>query len=74
MTTADTRDVLTVTYPDGNVIALRIDPISDTDRAIVAAHFPADIDPRALLLAAVESIHDNAAYRRVCEQRGVLAL
>lgn len=71
---SDTRDLLTVDYPDGNRIALRIDPISAADRAVVAAHFPPDVDPRHLLLLAAEALHDEAAYRRVCERRGLLPL
>lgn len=73
--------LITVAYPDGNVIAVRVRDLTDEDRAVLAAVtasvFPeglTQVQAAALLLFAVELHRDEAAYRRVCEQRGLLPL
>lgn len=72
--------LLTIDYPDGNRIALRLPEITAADRAAVreafARHF-GDIDQRDkewLLLEVAERIHEDRIYEKVAERRGVLAL
>lgn len=72
-------DMITVDYPDGNRIVHRLRlgrDLSDRERAIIDQH-TAGLDRgdiERMLLILVEQTHDEAAYRRVCERRGVLAL
>ena len=75
MSENDTRDMLTISRPDGSVIVHRLDPITDIDRARLDALFDgADINFVHMLLALGEQLADEQAYQRVCERRGVLAL
>ena len=71
-------DMITVDYPDGNRIVhrYRARDLSDRERAIIDEHTAGldRSDIERMLLILVEQTHDEAAYRRVCERRGVLAL
>lgn len=72
--------LLTIGYPDGNVIALRLPALTDDDRAAVAAAIAETFgeltydQERALLLMLAEDIHEGSIYEKVAQQRGVLAL
>lgn len=67
--------MLTVYRPNGSVIVHRLDPLTDTDRAILNKAFDgADINFAQMLLVLAEQLADEEAYQRVCERRGVLAL
>jgi hypothetical protein len=71
--------LLTITHPDGSVVAHRIAELSDADRAIVAPIAEAfmaahDITPVELLSGLSDHVTDQAAYERVCARKGLLAL
>lgn len=76
--TADRIAMVTVDYPDGNRIAVRVPPptTNPTAKALVDA-FLADLTPaeqELLILILVEDIHEDAIYRKVCERKGLLPL
>lgn len=69
--------LLTITDPDGNVMAFRVPMLTDDNREAidpVLRDLLENHSAEEVLLVVAERIHDDRIYRRVAEQRGVLAL
>lgn len=70
--------MVTVDYPDGNRIVVRVEepPVNPRGKQIADEFLDSltEHEREVLVLILAEDIHEQAVYERVCERKGLLPL